>query len=417
MNNVYAEVLTIGDEILYGQILDTNSQWICSQLDAIGIKTRWRTTVGDNELDILAALDSAFSRTDLILITGGLGPTTDDLTKPCLAKFFQCDLRMFEEELEYVTSLFKKFGREMTETNRKQAELPEKCEAVRNSRGTAPGMWFNESGKVVVSMPGVPREMKLMMTEEILPRLKKVFETPVLKHKVVRTAGIGESFLADKLKDWEKSLPENLGVAFLPGFGQVRLRLTCTGKDEDEMDKIISKEVEFLKDTLGSHIYGFDDDSLEMVVGNTLRAKGLKIACAESCTGGYLSKLITSVAGSSDYFQGSIVPYHNQFKNELLEVSNSVLESEGAVSEPTVMAMAEGVRKKFKSDIGLATSGIAGPGGGSEEKPVGTVWVGLSGPWGIQAKKFSFGGDREANIHFSSLAALFLLWQRLVEID
>ena len=417
MNNVYAEIITIGDEILYGQIPDTNSQWISAELDLIGIKTRWRTTVGDNEQDILNVLNEARSRANLILITGGLGPTSDDLTKPCLAKFFNCELVLHEDQLENITELFKRFGRELSETNKLQAVLPEKCKPLTNTKGSAPGMWFEEDGKIFVSLPGVPREMKHLMSDQVIPGIKAYFPTPIIKHKLIKTAGIGESYLSDKLRDWEKNLPPEIKLAYLPGLGDVKLRLTCFGAIESEMEKLISIEIEKLKQLIGVHIYGYDKDTLEGAVGNSLRTKKLKLACAESCTGGNLSKTITSVSGSSDYFQGCIIPYHNQFKNEILNVREETLFTEGAVSENTVIQMADNVKSLLKADIGISTSGVAGPGGGTQEKPVGTVWIGLSGPWGTHAKKFSFGGDREANIHFSTLAALFMLWQRLLEID
>jgi nicotinamide-nucleotide amidase len=417
MNNVYAEIITIGDEILYGQISDTNSQWISSELDLIGIKTRWRTTVGDNEEDILNVFKEAKSRANLILITGGLGPTSDDLTKPCLAKFFNCELVLNDDQLKHITELFKKFGRELSETNKHQAELPEKCKPLTNPKGSAPGMWFEEDGKIFVSMPGVPREMKHLMRGQVIPGIKEYFPTPFIKHKIIKTIGIGESYLSDKIKEWENNLPLELKLAYLPGLGDVKLRLTCIGARESEIDELISIEIEKLKQLIGVHIYGYDKDTLAGAVGNSLRSKKLKVACAESCTGGNLSKTITSVAGSSDYFQGCVIPYHNQFKSAILNVNKETLFTEGAVSENTVIQLADNVKSLFEADIGISTSGVAGPAGGTEDKPVGTVWIGLAGPWGTHAKRFSFGGDREANIHFSTLAALFMLWQRLLEID
>jgi len=417
MQEIFAEIITIGDEILYGQIVDTNSQWISAELDKIGIKTRRKITVGDNESEILACLSEAETRSDIILITGGLGPTRDDITKISLAKYFNVDLLINEEALLDVVNFFKKFGRELTETNRRQAELPSNCQVISNKRGTAPGMWFFEGKKVFVSMPGVPHEMKAMMTKDIIPRLQQQFQTPVILHKIVKTAGIGESYLSDLASEWEADLPDSIKLAYLPGFGQVKMRLTCMGLDKDQAEKLLENEIEKLKKIAHKYIYGYDNDELEKVVGDILRRKKLKLATAESCTGGYLAKTITSIPGSSDYFQGGIIPYHNLFKQELLNVSEDTLIKKGAVSEETVIQMAENVKSLFTADIGLSTSGIAGPDGGTEEKPVGTVWVGISGPWGTHAKKFTFGGDRMANIHFTTLSILYLLWQRLIEID
>jgi len=417
MQEIFAEILTIGDEILYGQITDTNSQWISSQLSDIGIKTRWKSTVGDDEQDILEALARAESRANIILITGGLGPTKDDLTKVCLAKYFKTEIKVNKKALADVKEFFKRFGRELTETNEKQAELPANSIHITNTRGTAPGMWFEEKNKIFVSMPGVPHEMKEMMAISILPRLQNHFETPIIIHKLIKTAGIGESYLSDLISDWEGNLPSSIKLAYLPGFGQVKLRLTCFGSDKSEMEALINEQIEKLKPLAFKYIYGYDKDELEKVIGDELRRKNLKIATAESCTGGYVAKTITSIAGSSEYFQGGVVPYHNAFKEKILDVEKDMLIRMGAVSEETVIQMAEKVKSLFKADIGVSTSGVAGPGGGTDEKPVGTVWIGISGPWGTHARKYSFGGDRTANIHFTTLTALHLLWQRLVEID
>ncbi len=417
MQHVRAETITIGDEILYGQTVDTNSQWISKELDKTGIKTVRKTTVSDSESDILQALAEASTRADIILITGGLGPTSDDLTKPCLAKFFQCDLALNEQALKEVQLIFDKIGRELTETNRQQAYLPTKCSVLTNRVGTAPGMWFQENGKVYVSMPGVPHEMKTLMTEQVLPRLQTVFQTPAIYHKIVKTIGIGESWLADKIDLWEKQLPPHIKLAYLPGLGEVKLRLTAVGDDPDKLENEVNQQIEHLKPLAGKYIYGYDQDTLPVVVGNLLRSRKLTIAAAESCSGGSVAQAITSVAGSSDYFMGSIVAYQNSLKESLLGVNPATLEYHGAVSEPTILEMAEGVRKRLKVDIGVATSGIAGPGGGSLEKPVGTVWIAYADGKNQVSKKLSLYKDRAINITLTTQAVLNLVRQRLVEMD
>jgi nicotinamide-nucleotide amidase len=409
MKTIHAELLTIGDEILYGQIVDTNSQWMSVELANAGIKVIRKTTVGDVENEILTALSEAESRADIILITGGLGPTSDDLTKPCLAKYFNCELRMHEEALAEVTAFFKSRGRELTEVNRQQAALPTCCEKITNKMGTAPGMWFERNSKVFVSMPGVPHEMKRMMTDIVLPKLKRTFATPIIQHTVIRTVGIGESFLADKISSWEQSLPAHIRLAYLPSLGEVKLRLTAIGDDKAQLKKESELLVGRLHDLAGEYIFGIGDDSLEIVLGKQLREKKVTVAVAESCTGGYLSHLITSIPGCSDYFKGSIIAYANEIKTNELHVSDEIISSKGAVSEETATAMAEGVRKKFGTDIGVATTGIAGPGGGTEDKPVGTVWIAYTDGTKIATKRLQLSPDRLVNIRMSSVAVLNLI--------
>jgi nicotinamide-nucleotide amidase len=409
MRTITAELLTIGDEILYGQIVDTNAQWMSVELTNIGIKVIRKTTVADDEADILTAFAEAEKRADIILITGGLGPTSDDLTKPCLAKYFNCEMQINEEALAEVTEFFKSRGRELTEVNRQQAALPVCCEKVTNKMGTAPGMWFDRNSKVFVSMPGVPHEMKYMMTHQILPRLKKTFRTPTIHHTVIRTVGIGESFLADKISSWEKTLPAHIKLAYLPNPGEVKLRLTAIGEDSEKLIAESAHFVEALKLLAGDYIFGVGDDPLESVLGKQLRERKLTIAAAESCTGGFVSHLITSVPGSSDYFLGSVIAYSNKLKTHQLGVAEKVLQEKGAVSEETVIEMAKGVRAKFKSDIGVSTSGVAGPGGGTEEKPVGTVWIAYTDQHQTVTKKLQLSKDRLINIRMSSVAVLNLI--------
>ncbi len=409
MKKILAELLTIGDEILYGQIVDTNSQWMSIELDKVGIKVIRKTTVGDVESEILTAFAEAENRADIILITGGLGPTSDDLTKPLLAKYFNCGLVINEEALREVTEFFKSRGRELTEINRQQAALPTACEKITNPNGTAPGMWFNKNGKIFMSMPGVPHEMKKMMTDSVIPKLKETFNTPVIYHRVIRTIGLGESYLAEKISDWEKALPDHIKLAYLPSLGEVKLRLTSFGNSSEQMESEVSELTDKLKLLIGQFIFGYGDDPIEVVIGKTLREKKLTLSVAESCTGGYLSHLITSVPGSSDYFLGSMIPYAYEIKMRQLGVKPETLEKYGAVSEPTISEMASVVRARFNSDIGVATSGIAGPGGATPDKPVGTVWIAYSDKHQTVTKKLQLSKDRAINIRMASVAVLNLI--------
>jgi nicotinamide-nucleotide amidase len=409
MKKITAEILAIGDELLYGQTLDTNSHWISGELDKIGIKVVRRTTIGDIESEILTAFAEAEKRADVILITGGLGPTSDDLTKPCLAKYFNCELQIHEEALAEVTEFFKSRGRELTELNRLQAALPNACIKITNPNGTAPGMWFDKDEKVFMSMPGVPHEMKTMITNQVIPRLLKKYQMPVIHHKMIRTIGIGESFLAEKIESWEKALPNHIKLAYLPSLGEVKMRLTCTGNSLENLQQEADALAEKLNDYVGQHIYGYGEDPIEVVLGNTLRNKKLTLSVAESCTGGYLSHLITSVPGSSEYFLGSMIPYAYEIKMRQLGVKPETLEKYGAVSEPTIIEMANIVRAKFNTDIGVATSGIAGPGGATPDKPVGTVWIAYSDKHQTVTKKLQLSKDRMINIRMASTAVLNLI--------
>lgn len=413
MKKILAELLTIGDEILYGQIVDTNSQWMSVELDKIGIKVIRKTTVGDQEDEILTAFAEAEKRADIILITGGLGPTNDDLTKPCMAKYFNCGLVLNEEALAEVTEFFKSRGRELTEVNRQQAMLPTACVKITNEIGTAPGMWFPKGDKVFMSMPGVPHEMKLMMTNYVLPKLKAAYKTPVIYHQVVRTIGIGESVLAEKIADWEKNLPPHIGLAYLPSLGEVKLRITGFGDSFEKLEAEIQGLTKTLEDRVGQFIFGYGEDPIEVVIGRMLKEKNLSLSIAESCTGGYLSHLVTSVPGSSAYFLGSMIPYDYQIKMRQLGVKPETLEKYGAVSEPTIIEMANIVRAKFNTDIGVATSGIAGPGGATPDKPVGTVWIAYSDKHQTITKKLQLSKDRMINIRMASVAVLNLIRQSL----
>lgn len=409
MRPVLAEVVTIGDEILYGQITDTNTQWMSTELDKIGIKTVRKSSVGDQEDKILQILAEAESRADIILLTGGLGPTKDDITKKMLCRYFDDELVINEDALAFITEFFTKRGRPMTELNRLQAEVPSRCIYLANKTGTAPGMWFERNGKVFVSMPGVPHEMKYLMANEVIPRLREFFETPIIYHKMIRTIGVGESFLAEKIENWEDNLPKHIKLAYLPSFGQVRLRLTAVGNDEEQLKKDVDVEIEKVLPLIGSAVFGFDSDDLEVAIGKELKKKGLTVSAAESCTGGYISHMFTKVAGSSAYFMGSVVSYDNSTKINVLGVNAETITQHGAVSEETVTQMAEGVRKLMKTDFAIATSGIAGPDGGTPEKPVGTLWIACAMEGRTIAKKVQMANQRDTNIQYGSVVALNLL--------
>ncbi len=404
-----AEIITIGDEILYGQTLDTNSHWISEELDAIDIKVVQKTTIGDNEHQILQTLEAAEGRADIILITGGLGPTSDDLTKPTLAKYFGASLHLNDEALQEIYQLFSSVGRVPTSMNEQQAELPDNCEKISNTVGTAPGMWFEEHGRVFISMPGVPREMKEMMRRTILPRLAAKYSTSNILHRIIRTVGIPESRLADKIRSWEEALPDEVKLAYLPSLGQVKLRLTAVGNNHTDLQQSLNKATDDLLPILGDYYYGQGNVELEEVIGQMLKEAGATVATAESCTGGNVAGTIVGVAGSSDYFIGSVVAYDNSVKMKELGVEAKTLEEHGAVSEQVVRQMAMGVREKLGTTVGISTSGVAGPSGGSDEKPVGTVWIGYSDGEKTTAEKMTFTKDRGINIRLSTLAALNLL--------
>ena len=409
MRVVRAEIIAIGDELLYGQIVDTNSHWISQELDLMGVKVVRKTTVGDDRKDILAAFASAEARADIILITGGLGPTQDDLTKALMAEYFNCPIVENVAAVKAVKEFFHRRGREITPINELQGHLPSCCTYIPNEVGTAPGMWFERNGTYWMSMPGVPHEMKKLMTDFVLPKLPTLFPVPIIVHRMIKTVGIGESWLADLIRDWENALPSTIRLAYLPSLGHVKLRLTGFGTDKIEIENDIQKQINFILPTIEKYIYGYDSESLESAIGKLLTVNKKTVALAESCSGGYISHLISSIAGSSSYFQGAVIPYHNQFKNEILHVKNETLTSFGAVSEETVQEMSTHVRKLFKSDFGLASSGIAGPTGGTDEKPVGTVWIACAGNSFVQTKKLQLTQDRMLNIQLTAVAVLNLL--------
>ncbi|MCF6242277.1 MAG: competence/damage-inducible protein A [Bacteroidales bacterium] len=411
-----AEIITIGDELLIGQIVDTNSAWMGEQLSLTGIKVHQISSISDNEEHILQALSEAEKRVDLVLITGGLGPTKDDITKKTLCKYFDTNLVMHEDILEKIKDFFDRRGFKMLEVNKQQAALPENCTIIPNPVGTASGMWFEKNNTVFVSMPGIPHEMKRIMIDGVLPKLKKEFDLPVIIHRTVLTYGVIESELSDLLEDFEKNLPQGMKLAYLPSLERLRLRLSITGTNRTELEKLLDEQVSNLKKYLGNKVFGYEDSSLQEAIGILLKDKGQTVAIAESCTGGNIAHLITSISGSSEYFKGSVIAYDNSIKQTVLKVSEQNLIKHGAVSKEVVEQMALSVQKLMKTDFAIATSGIAGPTGGTGEKPVGTTWIAVAVPSGeVFAKKYVFGTQRSQNIRRASAVALNNLRKRLLE--
>jgi len=408
-----AEIITIGDEILIGQIVDTNSAWMAKQLNLIGIKVKQITSVSDDESHIMEALEQAEKRAQIILITGGLGPTKDDITKFTLAKYFNMGMRRDQQTLENVQNIFARAKRPMIESNISQADVPDGCTVIINKNGTAPCMLFNREDRVIVSMPGVPYEMMYLMEEEILPRLKAIYELPFIYHKTILTAGIGESFLAKEIEEVEHLLPSHIKLAYLPRLGQVRLRLTSSGVAEAEL----KQEVNYWSQEIISKIRKFvvieEDIALEKAVLDLMLSKNLTLSTAESCTGGYIAHLVTQHPGSSAVYAGGAVAYSYELKESILGVQEQTLAAYGAVSEQTVKEMALGAVKHFKTNISVAVSGIAGPDGGTPDKPVGTVWIAVASKNGVVAKVFNFGNKRIQNIERSSIAALIMILEEV----
>jgi len=409
-----AIIITIGDELLIGQTIDSNSAWIGAELSQLGFDVHKIISVHDRREDILSILKEVSGNVDVVLITGGLGPTADDITKPTLCDFFNTKLVVNAEVLKMVETMVNRRNASMNENNRKQAEVPESCKVLINAKGTAPGMWFEKDGTIFISMPGVPDEMKYIMTEHVLPNLKQRFALQVIIHKNIMTYGTFEAKLAEILTDFEKGLPENVKLAYLPSFGVIKLRLTGTGVDGDQLQKTIQDKVDELYKIIPQFIYGEDEDTLEKCIGDLLRAKKQTLCSAESCTGGNIARLITSIPGSSDYFKGSVVAYANSAKSDILAVSKETILKYGAVSEEVVSEMAQNTRILFEADYCVATSGVAGPGGGSEAKPVGLVWLAVSSQAGIITHKLIFGTDRQSNIQRFSFAALNLLRKQII---
>lgn len=410
-----AEIITIGDELLIGQVIDTNSAWMARKLNEAGVAVTRITSVGDRQEEILSVLSEAEQRAKIILITGGIGPTPDDITKETLALYFNCRMVVNQKILRDIEKFLNSRSIPMNEQNRKQAEVPENAELLTNQHGTAAGMWFDERGVIYVSMPGVPHEMKALMEREIIPRLRSRYPLPPILHKTILTYGTFEAKLAEILHDFEQALHPSVKLAYLPSNGIIRLRFTLLGSDIKEMEKILDREIDKLYRIIPEYIFGTEEDTLEKTVGILLDKKGATLAIAESCTGGNLSRRITSVPGSSAYFTGSVVAYSNEVKLKDLRINLKSLAEHGAVSREVAEEMATGIREHFNTDYSISTTGIAGPDGGTAEKPVGLVWITVASKNSVLSKKFLLGGDRERIIERASLAGLNMLRKVLLK--
>jgi len=405
--NINAEIITIGDEILIGQVIDTNSAWIAQQLNSIGINVFQITSVSDNNHHIVNALDLSTSRADLIIITGGLGPTKDDITKQTIAGYFNTKLVRDQDVLDHIIQLLEPRGVKINDLNIQQSDIPENCNLLHNACGTAPGMWLEKENKIFVFMPGVPFEMKYIVSEQLIPRLKNQFITPAIVHKTLMLQGIAESMLAQHIEEWEYQLPETIKLAYLPSPGLIRLRLTAKGDSEEILKNSISEQVEKLKPYIKPWYFADDDETIEVTVGKLLKNNNKTLSIAESCTGGKIAHMITSIPGCSDYFKGGIIAYSNEIKKNILSIDPKLIVNFGAVSKEVVEAMAINIRNKFKTDYSISTSGIAGPNGGTLEKPLGTIWIAVASQNKVFSKKYSFGdSNRERNIQRATLSVL-----------
>jgi nicotinamide-nucleotide amidase len=411
-----ADIITIGDEILIGQITDTNSQWIAEQLSLVGFHIRQITSVADSKKHIQSVLDTVSPFTDLVVMTGGLGPTEDDITKEVLADYFNSKLYENKDVLNDIKSLISFRGFPLNENNRKQAYVPENCTIIRNQFGTAPVMWFEKDSTVYISLPAVPYEMKKLMTESVIPIIIKKFNTPIFVHRTVLTYGLPESKLAERISDWEKNLNKNIKLAYLPSPERIRLRLSMVCKDRSKAEEIIKTEIEKLKSYIDIAIFGFGDKFLQDVIQELFISKSQTLSVAESCTGGKIASLLISVPGSSAYFKGGIVAYSDNIKQNLLKVPKKILQQHGAVSKKTVEYMLKGQKAIYNTDYVAAVSGIAGPSGGTEDKPVGTVWIGVMNNEKTIIKKYIFGNLRDVNIRLTSSRTLNMLRKLIMGI-
>lgn len=407
------DIISIGDELLIGQTLNTNAHWIAKELNNIGFTIRQQLSISDSEEAILTAVDEALKHTNVILITGGLGPTSDDLTMPVLNKYFGGKLIKNEQVYQDIEKMITSRGFEMNQLNQNQAIVPDNCTVIRNAHGTAPGLLFEKSKQIIIAMPGVPFEMKAMVTDTVIPLLKEKYELPEIVHQLVYTQGLPESKLAETLTDWENNLPKSIKLAYLPSAGRVKLRLSSTGKGRKLIQQQIDIEVKKLTELISQYIYSVTTENLESIIGEKLVQQKATLSTAESCTGGYLAHLITSISGSSDYYKGSVIAYANDIKVKVLGVNPEDITQHGAVSLEVVEQMAWGVKNKMKTDYAIATSGIAGPTGGTDEKPVGTVWIAVATPKGVKAQKFIFGKQRTVNIERAAIAALGMLLKEI----
>jgi len=408
-----AEIINIGDELLIGQVINTNAAWIGEKLSLSGIQVTRTSTIADKREQILESLKESSQRADLVIITGGLGPTKDDITKSTLCEFFNTSLVFHQATYDDIEKRFRIRGFKLSKINKEQAEIPEACTPIRNLNGTAPGMLFEQDGCVFVSIPGVPYELKPMVTGFIIPHMAEQFKLPVIVHRTILTQGMGESSIAVLIEDWENELPDNIKIAYLPQPGIVRLRLTATGTDHKAVQDEIDRQANALIRIIPDLVFGNDKELLEEIVGKLLIQQGKTLATAESCTGGYIAHLITSVPGSSAYFNGSVVAYSNEVKENILKVRKETMVQHGAVSEETVSEMASGTRSLFKTDYAIAVTGIAGPDGGTNEKPVGTTWIAIATPEKVFAQRFQFGEHRGRNIRIAAVTALNMLRKEL----
>lgn len=408
---MFAEIITIGDELLIGQVVDTNSAWMAQQLNKIGIRVKQITSVSDSAAHIYKALSEAKERAEVVFITGGLGPTKDDITKSVLLDFFGGELQINKAALKNVHAIFEKYKRPVLPANHQQAAVPSSCEVILNLQGTAPGMYFFKDNCHYYSMPGVPFEMMAMMENSIIPKLTQTLNLPSVLHETILTAGIGESFLADLIETEEDQLPEHIKLAYLPKLGQVRLRLSAFGFNEQELKAELLIHKNKIVDKIGDYVIALSDINIEEVILNTLLAQNKTLSTAESCTGGYIGHLLTSIAGSSRVYQGGGITYSYELKESVLGVKSDTLSQTGAVSEETVTEMVLGALKAFNSDYAIACSGIAGPDGGTPEKPVGTVWIAVASKNKVVAKKYLFGNKRMQNIERTAVSAFYMLYQ------
>ena len=400
------EIISIGDELLIGRTINTNAAWIGEQLSLIGFSIARVTTISDSRNAIIDAVTKAYTEHDVVIITGGLGPTNDDITKHVLCELFSCTLTMHKEAYRTVESFVRSLNGEMNENNKNQALFPDKAEFIPNTCGTASGMWFTHNNAIIISLPGVPFEMKDMMTQSVIPKLAKTYTLPVIVHEHINITGIHEAKLAEIIAPWEQNLPTEINLAYLPSPGIVRLRLTCIAKTQQDAKTHIQNAISELQPYIETHIYGYGLSKIEEIVGELLHKNSLTISTAESCTGGAIAKSITSISGSSHYFIGSIVAYNNTIKSELLHVSTTMLQTHGAVSKIVVEAMAQNCRKIHNTDFAIATSGIAGPTGGTADKPIGTVWIAISHKNGTHSQMYNFGNNRKRTITKTVITAL-----------
>ena len=404
-----AAILTIGDELLNGQTVDTNSAWIGQELSAIGVPVTAKMSIPDRMQDIHDGLDTLYRMAEIVIITGGLGPTEDDVTKQSIASYLDDELIFSQETYDRLASYFKKRGRTPLEAHKQQCRLPSSAQLITNERGTAPGMWIRKGDRYLLSMPGVPYEMKGIMKGGGLDLIADLNTDTYIDYQILKTVGIGESQIAERIQPILKTLPDNIGIAYLPGVASVKLRLTASGQNENHLKEINAKAADEIEANLGDYVYGRGDITLQEAVGELAVQRGWMIGTAESCTGGHISQLITSISGSSRYFKGSVIAYANDVKTDVLKVSTSSLEAHGAVSEQVVQQMVEGLIDHLEVDVAVAVSGIAGPTGGTPEKPVGTIWMAVGSRQEVKTKKLMLSKNRELNIRYTALLALDMM--------